>query len=104
MNFIKQRRMLYFLCGVFEVNSAVLRAMGYSVRSMIASIIAVAVRVAWVIAVVSVPKLHTVKLLFLSYVVAWSFAIIITVVFSILIWRKLEISKKARAERLGEIQ
>ena len=95
--------MLYFLCGVFEVNSAVLRAMGYSVRSMIASIISVTVRVAWVIAVVSVPKLHTVKLLFLSYVVAWIFAIIITVVFSILIWRKLGINKKAKLEKKENI-
>lgn len=89
----------YFLCGVMEVVSGVLKALGYTVRSMIGSLIGLAVRILWVILIVPIPKFHTIPGLFVSYLLAWGVTIAVDLIFCAEVWRKLGIFKLAKAEK-----
>lgn len=93
----------YFVCGIMEVGSGVLKALGCTVKSMIASLVGLATRVLWVLFVVPIPKFHTIPGLFVAYVIAWSVTVIIQVFLCIHTWHKLEISKNVKLEKTGEI-
>lgn len=92
----------YFMCGVMEVMSGVLKALGCAVKSMIASLIGLAVRVLWVVLVVPIPSFHTIPGLFVAYILAWVVTIIILGFMSVNTWRRLGISKYAKLEKTGE--
>ena len=93
----------YFLCGIMEVGSGVLKALGCTVKSMIASLIGLGTRVLWVVFIVPIPRFHTIPGLFVAYVIAWGVTIIIQVFLCIHTWHKLEISKNVKLEKMGEI-
>ncbi len=62
----------YFLCGMMEVTTGMLRGMGASMQPMIISIIGVCIlRVAWVYTIFQIPAFHTPEGLFFSYPVSW---------------------------------
>ena len=62
----------YFMCGVMEVCTGVLRGMGCSLPPMIISIIGVCgFRISWIYTVFQIPKYHTLVSLFLSYPISW---------------------------------
>ena len=92
----------YCFCGIMEVMSGVLKALGCTVKSMIASLIGLAVRILWVLFIVPIPELHTIFWLFFAYVLAWIITIIIQVFLLIHTWRALGISKNAKLEKAGE--
>lgn len=61
---------VYFLCGLMEVGSGILRGLGYSTTSTINSLIgSVAFRILWILIVV--PRFHTLTVLYLSYAITW---------------------------------
>ena len=88
----------YFLCGIMEVISGILKALAYSISSMIASLIGLAVRVLWVLFVFPLERFNSIPGLFVAYGLSWIVTIIISLLFCAGAWRKLEISKKAKAE------
>ena len=60
----------YFICGLMDVSTGGLRAMGSSVAPMIISILGVCgFRMLWIFTIF--PKHHTLQCLFASYTISW---------------------------------
>ena len=92
----------YFLCGVMETMSGVLKALGFSMTSMIASLIGLFVRVAWILFLTPTERFHTVFGLFVSYTISWLVTILLLSICFVYVWRKLGIMRYAREEKLEE--
>ncbi len=87
----------YFLCGIMDAISGTLKALGFSISSMISSLIGVAVRVVWVLAVT--PKMHTIFGLYVSYIISWLITIAIHSGICVYVWRKLGIWRGAKEQK-----
>ncbi|MBO7740876.1 MAG: MATE family efflux transporter, partial [Clostridia bacterium] len=70
----------YFLCGIMETVSGVLKGLGFSISSMIASLIGLALRVVWILFVTPTEKFHTIFGLFVSYTLSWIATILLLLV------------------------
>ncbi len=92
----------YFLCGIMEVMSGVLKALGFSTISMIACLVGLAFRVAWLLFVVPTERFHTIFGLFLSYTLSWVLTIILLIICFIYAWRKLGIMRGAKLEKINQ--
>jgi Na+-driven multidrug efflux pump len=92
----------YFLCGVMETISGILRGVGYSVSSTVASLLGLLSRVSWVLFVF--PGKKTLFYLYVSYPISWVLTILISIGMLIYIWHKLEIFKKAKLEKIKETE
>ncbi len=93
----------YFICGILEVVSGALKALGASMLSTVGSLLGVAVRLLWVVGLVAnTTKFHTVFWLYFSYVISWLVSIAILLLFCAYIWKKLGIFKMAREEKTKE--
>lgn len=88
----------YFLCGIMNVISGVLKGLGFSVSSMIACLLGLVVRVAWILFVTPTERFHTIFGLFVSYTISWLFTILLLIVCCIFAWRKLGIMRRAKEE------
>lgn len=88
----------YFLCGIMNVISGVLKGLGFSVSSMIACLLGLVVRVAWILFVTPTERFHTIFGLFVSYTISWLFTILLLIVCCIFAWRKLGIMRHAKEE------
>jgi len=77
----------YILCGIMEISTGVLRGSGYSIASMIISIIGVCgLRVVWVFTVFQ--RFHTFGILYWSYPVSWTPVIIANFIVFYFIYKK----------------
>ncbi len=94
----------YFLCGIMDVISGVLKGIGFSISSMVASLIGLACRVAWILFVTPTERFHTIFGLFVSYTLSWIITILLLLVCCVYAWKKLEIFRLAREEKLQENQ
>ena len=92
----------YFLCGIMETLSGVLKGLGYSTISMIACLIGLAVRVFWLLVVTPTERFHTIFGLFVAYTISWLVTIAMLLICCIYVWHKLGILKKARLEKISE--
>ena len=90
----------YFLCGAMEVISGVLKGLGFSVISMIASLIGLVFRVMWILFITPTERFNTIFGLFISYTLSWSFTILLLSVCCVYVWRKLGIMRHAKEEKL----
>ena len=53
----------YFLCGIMDVMTGVIRGMGSSVATMVISILGVCgFRISWIYTVFQIPEFHTIKI------------------------------------------
>ena len=78
----------YFLCGIMEVGSGVLRGLGKSLISMIVSIIgSCLIRIIWIYTVFA--AVHTLDMLYLSYPVSWLLTALAHFTFVIITVRKI---------------
>ncbi len=89
----------YFTCGILEVLSGALKALGASVLSVIGCSIGVAARVSWLIFFVPMKRFHTPENLYMAYIISWVVSIVILSAFCLYIWKKLGIFKLAREEK-----
>ena len=81
---------LYFLDGVMEVMTGVLRGMGRSALPMAVTVMGVCVfRVAWLFTVFRMPEYHTLKVLYLSYPVSWIITFTVELVIYLILIRRL---------------
>lgn len=63
---------VYFLCGLMDVMSGVLRGMGASLSPMLVTVLGVCgMRLAWIYTIFQVDRFHTLDCLFLSYPISW---------------------------------
>ncbi len=84
---------IYFMCGIMEVLTGVLRGMGYSMQPMFISLMgACLLRVVWVYTVFK--KWHTLKVLYMVYPVSWAVTSIALGVLLTVAYLKLVKSKK----------
>ena len=90
----------YFLCGIMETMSGVLKALGFSVTSMVASLIGLFARVAWIIFLTPTERFHTIFGLFVSYTISWLVTILLLAICFVYVWRKLGIMRYAREEKV----
>ncbi len=89
----------YFLCGIMECLSGALKALGFSISSMVASLIGVGVRLIWVLFITPMPKMHTIFGLYISYIISWVLTISILAVMCVKVWKKLGIYKGAKEQK-----
>lgn len=94
----------YFLCGIMEVISGILKGLGYSIISMVASLIGLAMRVAWILFVTPTERFHTIFGLFVSYTLSWLVTIALLLLCCVYAWKKLGIMRLAREEKQKEKQ
>ena len=77
---------VYFLCGLMDVMSGVLRGMGASLSPMLVTVMGVCgMRLAWIYTIFHTEQFHTLDCLFLSYPISWvlTFAALLCVFFVI---------------------
>ena len=92
----------YFLCGLMEVSSGVLRGMGRALTSMIISLVgACLLRVVWLMTVF--PANPTLEIILVSYPVTWMITVAAAfVTIQVLLGRILK--AKAEQEKISEQQ
>lgn len=79
----------YFLCGLMEVSTGALRGMGSSLSPMIISILGVCgVRIVWIYTIFGMEQFHTLECLYFSYVVSWTFTLLLQFAVFFLIYKK----------------
>lgn len=85
----------YFLCGLMDVTTGLIRGLGRSVLPMLITVIGVVgIRLGWIYIVFRMPEYHSVKSLYFSYTISWivTFAVELGVFLSIM--RKLKKQQK----------
>ena len=71
---------VYFICGIMDIMSGMLRGMGYSLAPTLIVLVGTCLlRIVWVFAVF--PNFRTLECLYLSYPVSWSLTALIQIVF-----------------------
>ncbi|MCM1133750.1 MAG: MATE family efflux transporter [Ruminococcus flavefaciens] len=89
----------YFLCGLMDVTTGLLRGVGYSVLPMIISVVGVCVfRIVWIYTVFRIPQYHTLQSLYISYTISWSMTFITELVIFIVLLKKFRKQKICLAE------
>ena len=79
----------YFLCGMMDVMTGVLRGIGYSLLPMIVSILgACAFRILWVATVFA--AVPTLECLMVSYPVSWALTFIVLLLLFVPIWKRVK--------------
>ena len=81
----------YVLCGVMETISGILRGLGYSMISMIASVIGLGIRVVWVLFIHPLDRFNSIFGLFVSYPISWIITILLLLACCVYAWRKIGI-------------
>lgn len=94
----------YFLGGLMETVSGILKGVGYSFSSMVASLIGLVSRVLWILLVTPTERFHTIFGLFVSYPISWTFTILLLLICCVYAWKKLEIMRYAREEKEEELR
>ncbi len=86
----------YCLCGIMDVSTGLLRGLGSSVMPMIITVAGVCgFRIVWIYSIFSMPKYHTLEVLYISYIISWTMTFIVQItLFAILYHIK---KKKATA-------
>lgn len=80
----------YFLCGLMEVTTGLLRGINYSMLPMIISIAGVCVfRIVWIYTIFRIPEYHTLQSLYISYTISWSITFITELIIFIVLLRKI---------------
>lgn len=79
----------YFLLGMANVTSGVLRGLGASVLPMIVSVLGICgVRLAWIYSVFQIPQYHTPTCLFLSYPISWTITLAAQLVLFVIVYHR----------------
>ncbi|MBE6917444.1 MAG: MATE family efflux transporter [Ruminococcaceae bacterium] len=79
----------YFICGMMNVTTGVLRGMGASVAPMVISILgACGLRVAWIYTVFQIPAYHTPESLYVSYPISWIVTFLAQFVVCLIVYRR----------------
>jgi len=89
--------MTYFLCGIMDVMTGMLRGIGSSFAPMIISILGVCgMRICWIYTIFRMEQFHTVTSLYLSYPVSWIITFVVEItVFIVFLKQKRKIFNKA---------
>ncbi len=79
----------YFLCGLMDVSTGLLRGLGASIAPMIISILGVCgIRLMWIFTIFQMPEYHSPQSLYASYPISWIITFLIQLVVFVFIYRK----------------
>lgn len=93
----------YFLCGIMDVLSGLLRGMGYSVSSMIITLACVCgFRILWIYTVFAMPAYHSLTVLYISYPISWGLCCIVQG--GLLLFAYIRMIKKSKRDALAETE
>ena len=88
----------YFLFGMQDVLTGVLRGMGASFLSMIITVLGICgIRILWINTVFQIPAFHTQPSLYLSYPLSWSITFLVQFTAFLVVFRKI----RSRAEGIS---
>jgi len=80
----------YFLCGLMDVATGLIRGLGSSMLPMIITVIGVCgMRIGWIYTVFRMEKYHSVQSLYLSYTISWSMTFLTELVVFIILYRRI---------------
>ena len=80
----------YFLCGVMEVFVGSLRGLGYSMRTMVISLLgSCGLRLLWLATVFPIPRFHTIETVYFSYPFSWGVTALMQAICFLLVWKRL---------------
>lgn len=81
----------YFLFGMQDVITGILRGMGASFLSMILTVLGICgMRILWIYTIFQVPAYHTQECLYLSYPISWVLTFVVQVIALVIVFRKSE--------------
>ena len=80
----------YFLCGLMDTMTGMIRGLGYSIVPMITSLMGACVlRIAWILTVCQLPAFHHIEYVYVSYPVTWIITTAAHIVCYVIIRKKL---------------
>ena len=81
----------YFLCGIMDVTTGLMRGMGVSFAPMLITVLGVCgFRIGWIYTVFRIPQYHTLPVLYLSYPISWLATFVVELIVFIMILRRYE--------------
>lgn len=79
----------YFLCGLMDVTTGLIRGLGSSLLPMLITVVGVCgIRLAWIYTVFRIPKYHTLQNLYFSYTISWLLTFVTELAVFIVILKK----------------
>lgn len=86
----------YFLCGLMDVATGLLRGIGCSLLPMIVTVAGVVgMRITWIFTIFRMEAYHTLKSLYFSYTISWSATFLIEIIIFIVLLRKMSRNQTA---------
>ena len=81
----------YFLCGLMDVTTGLIRGLGSSVLPMLITVLGVVgIRLGWIYIVFRIPQYHSIKSLYLSYAISWLATFGVELIVFLILMRKLK--------------
>jgi Na+-driven multidrug efflux pump len=81
----------YFLCGLMDVTTGLIRGLGSSVTPMLITIAGVVgIRLGWIYVVFRIPQYHSIKSLYLSYAISWAVTFLTELIVFLVLMQKLK--------------
>lgn len=88
----------YFLCGLMDVTTGLIRGMGLSLAPTIITVLGVCgMRILWIYTVFPIERHHSPENLYISYTISWSLTFIAELIVFLYIYRKRRRSLTTRA-------
>ena len=79
----------YFLCGLMDVSTGLIRGLGSSLLPMLITVVGVCgIRIAWIYTVFRIPKYHTLQNLYFSYTISWALTFLTELIVFLIILKK----------------
>ena len=79
----------YFMCGLMDVATGMLRGIGSSLVPMIISVAGVCgFRIFWIRTIFQMPQYHTLSSIYVSYIISWSMTFIAEFITFVIVLRK----------------
>lgn len=80
----------YFLCGIMDVMTGLLRGMGSSIAPMLITVLGVCgLRIVWIYTVFRIPAYHSLQSLYFSYPLSWLATFLVQITVFFVLYRKL---------------
>lgn len=88
----------YFLCGLMDVTTGLIRGLGKSVLPMLITVAGVVgIRLGWIYIIFRIPKYHTLPSLYISYTISWIATFVAELIVFIVIMHKIKKQKLCKA-------
>jgi len=88
----------YFLCGLMDVTTGLIRGLGKSVLPMLITVAGVVgIRLGWIYIIFRIPKYHTLQSLYISYTISWIATFVAELIVFIVIMHKIKKQKLCKA-------